>query len=84
MACVHSVDYKYQPIFAIQPLFHEFSDKNKGTLCHLVFDDYRNVAHQLTTTMEFLMLTLHTLMYAYSKSMTVRTDKDTVDSVLVR
>lgn len=82
MACVHSVDYKYQPIFDIQTLFHEFSDKNKGTLWHLVFDDYRNAAHQLNTTMEFRTLTLHTLMYAYSKSMTVRTDRDTVDSVL--
>jgi uncharacterized protein YsxB (DUF464 family) len=82
MACIHSVDYKYQPIFEIQSLFHEFSDKNKGTLCHLVFDNYRNVAHQINTTMEFLVLTLHTLMNGYSKSISVGTDRDTVDSVL--
>ena len=82
MTCNHSVDYKYQPIFDIKSQFHEFSGKNKGTWCHLVLDDYRNVAHQLTTTMEFPVHTLHTLMYAYSKSMTVRNDRDTVDSVL--
>jgi hypothetical protein len=60
MACIHIVDNKYQPIFDIQSLFLEFLDKNKETFCDLVHDDYKNAVQQLTTTMEYPVLTLHT------------------------